>query len=107
MQDHHFRACTCRDVSELKGDESAADEHHAIGKRGQVEELVAADNELAARKRQRLRAGSRRNHHVAALELLFAYGDRCRAGEACVSVEDVDPRIAETAFLSFWIGIGE
>ena len=82
LQDRHLGAGADIDMSELEGDDAAADEDHRARLLALGQDLVRRDHQLRAgdRQRPRLRAGG--DDDVLRLEDLVAGGDRVLGNEA-------------------------
>src|SRR5439155_1018671 len=79
----------------LEADHAAADEHEALRKLRQEQEIVGGDREPAPRNRRHDRLGARGDDDLVALDLPTVGLERVRVDEARLAEVDVRPRLLE------------
>src|SRR5438132_1647112 len=79
----------------LEADHAAADEHEALRKLRQEQEIVGGDREPAPRNRRHDRLGARGDDDLVALDLPTVGLDRVRVDEARLAEVDLRPRLLE------------
>src|SRR5215831_10330961 len=100
-------ARACRDMRELRCYIAAADHYDPLGKALKLQEGVAFNGVLRARKAELNRARARGNHDGAALENATFDRDRVRSNEASEAVKGLDALLGETRLHLAWYRIGE
>ena len=95
----HLGAQAVKDGRHFAGDVAAAHHHQVFREQRQIEHLVRADRQLAARHLgpQRVAAGG--HQHVARLEALAVHLDVVCAGQPCTAAQNRHARIEQQAFV--------